>query len=170
MQGRQQRRAVAAGGDVAPAQVGYGGDAGTFGDAVAVADLPGEGNLRTRAMAHRLSVRADRAYLRGRDAGGIEQGHGGVGERDRHLRVERAQFIQTVAFTALPERDQARAQRRFPRDRDAVQEVAVARVGVVEFDQRSVDAVCAGARDQAKIERSHPAIVEPSHARLIAAM
>ena len=45
MERRHQRRAVAAGGDVAATEVGDRGDAAALGDHVAVAELPGEGML-----------------------------------------------------------------------------------------------------------------------------
>ena len=68
MEGGHQRRAMAAGGDVAATEIGDRGDAAAFGDDVAVAHLPGEGSRLTirGPVAHGLPVRADRAHLRRR--------------------------------------------------------------------------------------------------------
>ena len=56
VEGGHERRALAAGRDIAAAEVGDGVDAGAFGDDVAVAELPGEGMPRRGAMAHRLAM------------------------------------------------------------------------------------------------------------------
>jgi hypothetical protein len=60
---RHQRRALAAGGDVAAAEIGDGVDAGGFRDHVGVAQLQREGRGAQRPVPQRLPVRADRAHL-----------------------------------------------------------------------------------------------------------
>ena len=100
MEGRHQRRALAAGGDVAAAEVGDGGDAGAFGDDVAVAELQREraAVAPLRAVAHGLAVRADRAHLAGVDAGFVEQLRCAASAKacaDPH--VERAELVERTA-------------------------------------------------------------------------
>ena len=58
---RGQRRALAAGGQVGPAQVGDHVDAGRGGDPGRVTDLQGVGECVVRAVQHGLTVAADSA-------------------------------------------------------------------------------------------------------------
>ena len=64
VEGGHQRRTLAAGGDVAAAEVGDHRDAGEFGKQRGIADLQGVAVLR--AVSHGLAVAADRADLFGR--------------------------------------------------------------------------------------------------------
>ena len=156
VEGRYQRCAVAAGGDIAAAEVGHGGDPGALGDHVAVADLQGERRVAVRAVAQGLPVRTDRRDLRGRHAGFVEQGQRRIGKRAGDLHVEPPQFVQRGQLAALAERDQALAQRRCPGVGTRRAQAQAGRAGAIgEFDQRGVDAVGAGAGDQAKEEVRH---------------
>ncbi len=161
VQRRQQRRAVAAGGDVAAAEIGDGGDPGAFGDEVAVAELQGERESpvvrgAVRAVAHGLAVRTERADSRSRDVRFAQQGERRVGEAFGHARVEGAEFVQRRELAALPEFDQPRAQRLVPGVGAPAHEFAARmRIVAVEAHQRDVDAVGAGAGNQAEEEGRH---------------
>jgi hypothetical protein len=150
MEGRHQRCALAAGGDVAAAEIGDRGDAGALGDHVAVADLQGERRRAMRAVANGLAVRTDRRDLRWRHAGPFQQRQRGVGEGPRDLHVEMAKLVQRRQRTTLAEGDEAFAQCRRPRMHvRGAQAQAVRGAGIGEFDQRGIDAVGAGAGNQA---------------------
>ncbi len=56
---RYQRRALTASGQVAPAEIGNGGNTAAFGQCVGVADLQGEGRLSVGAVADRLAMVAN---------------------------------------------------------------------------------------------------------------
>ena len=156
VEGRHQRRALAAGGHIAAAEVAHGGDAGALGDHRAVADLQGEGRLPVRTVADGLAVRADRRHLRRGDPGLLQQRPRGGGEGPAHLHVQSAQLVQRAWLAALADGHQTLAQGRLPRvGAGGHQAQAGGGRAVGELDQRGVDAVGAGAGDQAKEEMRH---------------
>ncbi len=61
VKGRNQRRALSAGGDVAAAEIGHRGDAGALGDDAGVAELQGIRDRALRVVADGLAVAADGA-------------------------------------------------------------------------------------------------------------
>ena len=63
MKRRHQRCALAAGGDIARAKVGHGGDTGTLGNHRRVADLEAERKRARGAVTHRLSMAADGVHV-----------------------------------------------------------------------------------------------------------
>ena len=157
MEGRDQGRAVATGGDIAAAEVGHGGDAGAFGDHAAVADLHRERRIAVRVVAQGLAVRADCGDLRGRDTSFVQQRQRRVGEGLRDLHVQATQFVQCLRFATLADRDQALAQVAGPWPGAGCAQAQSTSTGVIgELHQRRVDAVGAGAGDQAKEESGHP--------------
>jgi len=93
---------MAAGGDIAPTEIGHGGDAGQLGDAVGVADLHREGGIGQWAVAHGLPVRTDGVHLAAVDARAVQQAVGGRGERDPDLGIEVAQCIKRGDGAASP--------------------------------------------------------------------
>ena len=146
VEGRHQRRALAAGGDVAPAEVGDGGDAGGFGNDAGVAQLLGEGCGAAGVVAQGLAVRTDGGHFSGGHAG-IGQGPGrGLGEGLAEPGVEPADFVQAQQGLGLGQ------------PQHVVQQVRGQGIGAAEQHPRrgfeahqgGVDAVGAGARDQAK--------------------
>ena len=148
VEGRHQRRTVPAGGHVAAAEVGHRGDAGQFGDAVGITDLPGEGGAGGGTMADGLPVRADRPHLRTRDAGPFQQAIGGGGEGDADLGVQLPERVQRRRFGALSQRYQRVAGPDLPVEGMPVHEPAAAFHR--ELHQCGVDAVGAGAGHQAE--------------------
>src|SRR5690606_37842512 len=89
------------------------------------------------------------------DAGPAQQRVGGLGEGDGDARVELAELVQRTGLAALSEGDQGRAQVGVPGEGAAGEQAAAAAVGVAQLDQRGVDAVGAGARDQPEEEGWH---------------
>ena len=76
---RRQRRALAACGEVAAAEIGDGVDAGAFGDERRVLQLDGVGRGAVRAVAHGLAVGANGGDVVRGEAGLCEEGGDGVG-------------------------------------------------------------------------------------------
>ena len=145
VEGRHQRRALAAGRHIAPAEIGRRGNAGVFGDPAGVADLPGKGRVGLWPVADGLPVRANRTDLLARHAGLGNQLIGRVCKGQPDLRVQTAQAVDRHLLGALAERDQRFAQLWFPAHRDPSDQFAAAVAGVVEAHQRRIDAVGTGA-------------------------
>ena len=90
VKGRHQGRALAAGGEVARAEIGHGRDAGALGDDRRVAHLERERLFGLRVMAQGLAVAADGAdggFVR---AGLLQHRACGAGEKLAESRVQRA--------------------------------------------------------------------------------
>ena len=112
----------------------------------------GEGDFPVRAMAQGLAVRTDRGDVRRRHAARLDRRFCGLRERAADAHVEFADLVQGEHGRALAEFDQARAQRGIPRVGAAEGEFGARVRGVaIETHQRSVDAVGAGAGDQAEV-------------------
>ena len=100
-------------------------------------------------MAHGLSVRSNRGHASRRNAGAGKQCIGGVGECSRNFDIERTQFIQRNAAITLRQRKNALTQIFGIRMRQCRMQSGLR----IETRQSDIDAVGAGARNQAEIER-----------------
>ena len=151
MERRHQWRAMAAGGDIATAEIGDHAHAAAFGDGRGIAELQGEGQLAVRAMAQGLAVRADRFDAAGCHPACLDRRLRGLGECAADAHVEFADFVEGEHRRALAELDQPRAQRGIP-GIGAAEGQRGARVRRVagEAHQRGIDAVGAGAGNQAE--------------------
>ena len=89
-----QRRALAAGRDVAAAKVADDRDSGQFGERIRIADLPREGRGQIDAVAQGLSVAADRLDIAAGNAGGAQQRERGDSERAAEIDVELADRVE----------------------------------------------------------------------------
>ncbi len=156
VEGRHQRCALAAGGQVAAAEVADHVDAAGLGQRSAVVELHGVGLRdpgRRRAVPHGLAVRADRAHLGGGHAGcGQQRGDGVGGEPDQRAGGQRC-AVQFVVATP-GEREQRAAQvvgqgRMTVRADRAVQPAGT----VVDLGEDGVEPVERGARHQADVQR-----------------
>ena len=149
MESGHQRRAVAPCRHVATAEIGHGGDAAALGDDIAIAHLPGERRFAFGAMANGLPMRANRVHLawcQSGIAGGLQ---GGVGESAGERGVQGAQLIKGSCLAALAQCNQSRPQGLVPCVGSAKDELAMG----FETDQRSINTVGAGARNQAEVHR-----------------
>ncbi|GFF07908.1 hypothetical protein SM139_2995 [Stenotrophomonas maltophilia] len=150
VEGRHQWRTMAPGRHVAAAEVGDRGDPGQLGDAVAVAQLHGEGGVGQRPVTHGLPMRADRTHLAAVHASLGQQLVGGPGEADRDPGVQLAQLLQRIQWTTFAQRHQPCTQHRLPAGGQAVHEAAAS--AARKLHQRGIDAVGTGARHQAKVQ------------------
>ena len=95
---------------IAATEIGDGRNPGELRDDVRIAELQRVWRRAERAMAHGLSMRANRGHGSRRRARTREQGIGGSGEISRNLDIERAKLVQRNAAIALRQRKDALAQ------------------------------------------------------------
>jgi hypothetical protein len=150
VQRRQQRRALATGGDVGTAKVCNHVDPAAFGNDRRVAKLQCERVFARGAVSHGLSVRADRAHGMGCCAALLEYLQGGIGKAVRNLDIESPEGIKVECSLTLCQGQDLVADPGGPRMTEAG---AHFRPAVIKVDQGRVDAVDAGTRDQAEIKR-----------------
>ena len=96
MKRRHQRRALAAGGDIARAEVGHGGNAGAFRYDGWVADLEAERKLARGAVAHCLAVAADGAHVLRRQFCRTQNGQRRAGKQLAEFGVQRPQPVDFI--------------------------------------------------------------------------
>ena len=146
----QQRRALAPGGHVGTSEVRHNVDAAAFGDGGRIAQLQREGVLACRAMAHGLAVRADGVHGCGRRTAFPEQCERSLGKAMAQCDVQPPEGVQVDGSLALRHGQDLFAQRRRPRVRTRGKQAGAF---LFERHQRGVDAVGAGAGDQAEVQR-----------------
>ena len=144
---RRERRALAAGGDVAAAEVGHHADAGQFREQRRVADLRGVAALGT--VPDRLAVAADGAYGRRRRVRFGQHGGDRIGVALRQFVAGQRGALDFVRAAGI-QRQQFALQRARSKGRCAF--ASSARPGAGEVRQHRIDPVEAGARHQADVE------------------
>ena len=147
MEGRHQRGALAAGGDVGAAQVGNDIDAGGFGQARGVKQL--QGVALGGHVAYGLAMGAQRAHLPGRDAALLQQLLHAFGVEVCQLLTCARGGSQFIGGRVLQGRELT-AQRLRHGHEGAGQGLANPAL-VIEGDQHAIDAIHAGAGHQAGV-------------------
>ena len=156
MKRRHERGALAAGRNVAAAEVGDDVDAAQLGEQRGRVQLDRVAAVveRSGPMAHRLAVGRDGAYRAALDAARDEQRRDDLRIEPRQ-RIGGARAARQFVVAASVECQQLAAQRRVERAvfmSDDAQRKAIG-IGGAQVDEYTVDAVERGARHQADVER-----------------
>lgn len=147
MERRRERRAVAAGGHIAAAEIGDHVHLGQLGEQRRVVELPRITALG--AMTHRLTVHADRVNLVARQPRGALQ-FMAAHRVARDERIRRERFPVDFVVTRLLQREQRVAQRL--READERFREHDRRLAGLETHGDAVDAVHAGSRHQPEVD------------------
>ena len=147
VKGRNERRALAAEGEVFATEIGDDGDAGVGGDHVGIADLEGERGREARTVADGLAVATDGADGGVGDAGGGEELVDGLGEEAAEGDVGAAEAVDFV-FARDAEGEQFGAEGGREGERVGGDEARLR----IEAHEGNVDAVDTGAGEGAHVE------------------